>query len=69
MTFQDVLEELEKMTVDEQLRLMEALSQRLQKSVRQASAANVGGIFGQTRDISDEEIKDMIADALIEKYK
>ncbi len=33
MTFQDVLEELDKMTVDEQLRLMQALSQRLQQSV------------------------------------
>ncbi len=68
MTFQDLVVELDKLTVAEQLRLMELLSQRLQRSVRQAAVPNVRGIFGQTRDISPEEIKDMLAESLIEKY-
>ena len=69
MTFQEVLEKLDTLTVDEQLQLMEALSQRLQQSVRRANAASLRGILGANRDISKAEIKDMISDYLTEKYK
>jgi hypothetical protein len=69
MTLQDMISELDTLSVDEQLQLLQALTQRLQQSVRDANSHTMLGVFGVNRDVSKDEIKDVITDYLTEKYK
>ena len=70
MTFQDMLAELDKLTVDEQLRLMEALSQRLRQSARLSAMARLHGALGGGDDTpTTEQVKADYTRYLEEKYR
>lgn len=70
MSIQDLLTEIDQLSLEEQLTLLEALSRRIRESVRASRVSHLRGILRPEGDVpTDDELKQDYLSYLEEKYR
>jgi hypothetical protein len=70
MTFDEMTQQLDELTLDEQLRLLELLSGRIHRRLRDSRLEHLRGILASDKPApSDDEVETAYTDYLDEKYR
>lgn len=70
MTFQELSEQIEHLTLDEQLRLMELLSRHIRNLLQDTGIERVRGLLATDQPApSDEDVENAYIDYIDEKYR